>query len=305
MTFLPHHELGRTGFRATRLGIGDLADRAVPMDTCVAVLRRALDHGLNVVDTAPNYEDGYSERIVGQALRGRRDGVFVIDKIDHLDQPVAPQLDGSLQRLELPAIDLAVFHACSTRPALDALLQPGGGFDQLAAEQRRGRVRWRGLSSHHPEVLLQALAAGVCDVVMFPLGPFVDARYHEVLARARQLGTGTICFKTFGAGKLLGDTEGYQRPLSVRPRGKHSSGGADGDTSPSLPRLSVAQCLRYTLTLDPDVALLGLSFPNEQDAAFAAAQAFTPMTSDELAAVRDDAARAIIGKGGVWWNPPI
>jgi aryl-alcohol dehydrogenase-like predicted oxidoreductase len=305
MTFLPHHELGRTGFRATRLGIGDLADRAVPFETCVAVLRRALDHGLNVVDTAPNYEDGYSERIVGQALRGRRDGVFVIDKIDHLEQPVAPQLDGSLQRLELPSIDLAVFHACSTRPELDALLQPGGGFDQLAVEQRRGRVRFRGLSSHHPEVLLQALAAGVCDVVMFPLGPFVDARYHEVLARARQLGTGTICFKTFGAGKLLGDTEGYQRPLSVRPRGKHSSGGADGEVAPSLPRLSVAQCLRYTLTLDPDVALLGLSFPNEQDAAFAAARAFTPMTAAELAAVRDDAARAIEGKGGVWWNPPV
>ncbi|MCU0864345.1 MAG: aldo/keto reductase [Planctomycetes bacterium] len=303
MTFLPHHELGRTGFRATRLGIGDLADRAVPLPTCVATLQRALDHGLNVVDTAPNYEDGYSERIVGQALRGRRDGVFVIDKIDHLEQPVAPQLDGSLQRLELEAIDLAVFHACSTLPELEALLQPGGGFDQLAAERQRGRVRFCGLSSHHPDVLLRALAAGVCDVVMFPLGPYVDARYLEVLDRARQLRVGTVCFKTFGAGKLLGDTDGYQRPLSVRPRGKRSSGG-DDDDAPSLPRLSVAQCVRYTLTLDPDVALLGLSFPTEQDAAFAAARAFTPMSAAELAAVRDDAARAIAGKGGVWWNPP-
>ncbi|HEX5051384.1 MAG TPA: aldo/keto reductase, partial [Planctomycetota bacterium] len=91
MKFLPHRPLGRTGFRATQLGIGDLADRAVPIDTCVATLQRALDHGLNVVDTAPNYEDGYSEEIVGRALRGRRDGVFVIDKIDHLHEPVAAQ----------------------------------------------------------------------------------------------------------------------------------------------------------------------------------------------------------------------
>jgi len=48
---------------------------------------------------------------------------------------------------------------------------------------------------------------------------------------------------------------GYSRPLQSRPRGKVSSGGAD-DGQPRLPRLTVAECLRYTLTLDPDVALL-------------------------------------------------
>ncbi len=57
--FEPRRELGRTGFRATVLGIGDVADRALPMDTCVATLRRAIDAGLNVIDTAPGYEDGY------------------------------------------------------------------------------------------------------------------------------------------------------------------------------------------------------------------------------------------------------
>ena len=62
--------------------------------------------------------------------------------------------------------------------------------------------------------------------------------------------------------------------------------------------------MRYTLTLDPDVALLGLSFPNEQDAAFAAAAAFEPLTQDQLADVRRRAARAIEGKGPCWWNPP-
>jgi hypothetical protein len=70
-----------------------------------------------------------------------------------------------------------------------------------------------------------------------------------------------------------------------------------------LPHLGVEECVRYTLTIDPDVALLGLSFPNEQDAAFAAAQAFTPLTSDELRDVRARAAAAIEGKGRVWWDP--
>jgi 1-deoxyxylulose-5-phosphate synthase len=305
--FAPYRELGRTGFRATRLGIGDLADRAVPRDACVATLRRALDAGLNVVDTAPNYEQGYSEEIVGAALRGRRDGVFVIDKIDDLTAPVAPQLDASFTRLGFDQLDLMVFHSCSTLPALQSLLAPGGGFDQLADEVRRGRVRWRGVSSHHPDVLIAAIDAGVCDVVMFPLGPFADRRYETaVLPACRARGVGSICFKTFGAGKLLGDTEGYQRPLAARPRGKRSSGGTDVDTNggPVLPRLTVAECVRCTLTLDPDVALLGLSFPNEQDAAWAAARTFTPMTVAELADVRARAEIAIEGKGNVWWNPP-
>jgi hypothetical protein len=54
---------------------------------------------------------------------------------------------------------------------------------------------------------------------------------------------------------------------------------------------------------DPDVALLGLSFPNEQDAAFGAAEAFTPLSASELGALRERAALAMRDKGAAWWNP--
>ena len=304
MQFFPYRELGRTGFRASRLGIGDLADRQVPVETCVAIVRRALDAGLNLIDTAPNYEDGYSEQVVGRALQGRRNGVFLIDKIDHLHAPVEPQVSDSLARLQVEHLDLLVFHACSTMADLGQLQDPGGGFDQLAGEVRRGRTRFAGISSHNPEVLRAAITSGACDVVLFPLGPFVDRRYEtEILPLAKSLNVGTVCFKTFGAGKLLGETEGYQRPLSVRPRSKLSSGG-DAAAAVLLKRLSVTECVRYTLTLDPDVALLGLSFPNEQDAAFAAALQFSPLNEAQLAEVRRRAEIAIAGKGPVWWNPP-
>jgi hypothetical protein len=87
---------GSTGFKvATQLGIGDVADRQIPLETCVATVRRALDAGLNLIDTAPMYEDGYSEEIVGEAIRswsGQREELFVIDKIDDLEAPVAPQI---------------------------------------------------------------------------------------------------------------------------------------------------------------------------------------------------------------------
>lgn len=301
--FLPRRELGRTGFQATVLGIGDLADRQIPLDTCVATVRRALDAGLNVVDTAPGYEDGYSEQIVGSAVRDVRDRAFVIDKIDELDQPVTPQIDASLQRLGLEYTDAFVFHGLSDMAMFHHFAAPGGGFDQLKAAIAAGKTRFGGISSHNPDVLHAAISAGLCDIVMFPIGPFVDWRYvAEILPLARERGIGTVCFKTFGAGKLLGDTAGYNQPLQQRPRGKRSSGGVD-DSTAILPRLSVAECLHYTLTLDPDVALLGLSFPNEQDAAFAAAESFAPLPADAMETIRRRAVAARQEKGPCWWNP--
>jgi aryl-alcohol dehydrogenase-like predicted oxidoreductase len=269
----------------------------------VATLRRAIEAGLNVLDTAPNYEDGFSEEIVGEAVRGARESLFLISKVDDLRAEVAPQVASSLARLRLPRTDAFVFHNVSRREDWERLAAPGGGLDQLAEGIGRGGTRFRGISSHHPEVLDAALADGRCDVLMFPVGPFVDARYtDEILPRARAAGVGTVCFKTFGAGKLLGDTSGYNQPLRDRPRGKRSSGGEDGAAA-ALPRLAVEECLRYTLTLDPDVALLGLSFPNEQDAAFAAARSFRPLTPAEMADVRQRAAVAMRDKGPAWWNP--
>lgn len=319
--FTPRRELGRTGFVATAIGIGDLADRSVPIEECVATLHRSMDRGLNLIDTAPMYENGYSEQVVGEALKGRREGMFVIDKIDELDKSVGPQADASLQRLGLDRVDLFVLHALSTLDGWKQASAPGGSMEQIGELIQQGKCRFRGISSHDPHTLRAALESGLCDVVMFPIGPFVDERYvQEILPLAKRLGVGTVCFKTFGAGKLLGDTQGYGRPLQTRPRGKLSSGGqaepavghahsASGnepvgdDASPMLARLAEEECVHYTLTCDPDVALLGMSFPNEVDAALNAAASFQPLNHARMAEIRLHAARAIEGKGECWWNP--
>jgi aryl-alcohol dehydrogenase-like predicted oxidoreductase len=291
--FAPRRPLGRTGFVATRIGQGDLADRSQPAAALVATLRRALDAGVNVVDTAPSYEDGWSEEVVGAALAGRREGVLLVDKIDHLDRPVGPQLDGSLARLGLPAVDLLAFHSVSRLEDWERLAAPGGGLEEAGEEVARGRARFRGLSSHDPDVLAAALADGRCDVLLFPVGPFVHRRYvQEILPRARAAGVGTIGFKAFGAGKLLGDTEGYGRPLPPRPA-----------QARPRDRMTVAECLSFVLTCDPDVALLGLSTPAEQDEAFAAAERFRPLAPEEMKEVRRRALAAVRGKGPAWWNP--
>jgi aryl-alcohol dehydrogenase-like predicted oxidoreductase len=177
-------------------------------------------------------------------------------------------------------------------------------MEELCEVRRQGLTRFVGISSHSPDVLMAALRAGACDVVMFAAGAHSDPRYvEEVLPEAKRRGVGTVCFKAFGAGKLLTDTAGYGRPLAARPRGKLSSGGSPVPAESALPRLAVAECVRFVLTCDPDVALLGLSSPDEQDEAFAAARAFEPMSPEEMVSLRGRAAEAVRGKGGCWWNP--
>ena len=302
--FLPRRTLGRTKFIATRLGIGDVADRTLPLDSCVATVRRAIDAGLNVIDTAPGYEEGYSEEIVGCALKGCRDMMFLIDKIDFPNQPIGPQVDESLGRLQMDWVDLFVLHGVSDEAAWDAVSAPGGAMEQLGECRHAGKVRFRGISSHHPDVLEDAIASGLCDVVLFPVGAGCDYDYEtKVLSLARSHDVGTVCFKTFGAGKLLADTTGYNQPLRDRPRGKISSGGLETPEVPQLPHMSVADCIHYTLTTDPDVTLLGLSYPNEQDVAFEAALVFKPLSAACMAELRVQASDALEGKGTCWWNP--
>lgn len=93
------------------------------------------------------------------------------------------------------------------------------------------------------------------------------------------------------------------QPLQPRPRGKFSAGGQTPAEEPQLPRLSVADCLHYTLTLDPDVALLGMSFANEQDAVLQAFREFRPLSRGQMEDIRRRAGKAVAGKGACWWNP--
>jgi aryl-alcohol dehydrogenase-like predicted oxidoreductase len=228
----------------------------------------------------------------------------VIDKIDFLEDPVRPQIEASLQRLQLDHTDAFVFHGLSTLEGWQKIASPGGGMDQLAESVKAGLCRFRGISSHDPDTLRAAIESGLCDIVMFAVGAYVHPRYVvEILPLAKKHNVGTVCFKTFGAGKLVGDTTGYNQPLQDRPRGKVSSGGSENANEPTLPHLSIRECLHYTLTLDPDVALLGLSFPNEQDAAFEAARDFKPLSQQQMADIKRRALDAIANKGKCWWNP--
>jgi 1-deoxyxylulose-5-phosphate synthase len=106
---------------------------------------------------------GTARRWVGRAVCDVRERMFVIDKIDQLNEPVAPQVDASLHRLGLEWADLFVFHNLSTVDAWAKICSPGGGMDQLDSCRRAGKLRFLGISSHDPATLREAIPSGLCS----------------------------------------------------------------------------------------------------------------------------------------------
>ena len=109
-----------------RLGMGTwhMGERAAERAAEVAALRLGLDLGMGLVDTAEMYAEGGAERVVGEAIRGRRDGVYVVTKFypHHASRrALEAACDGSLGRLAIDAIDLYLLHWRRAVPPLGIL----------------------------------------------------------------------------------------------------------------------------------------------------------------------------------------
>ncbi len=156
--------LGRTGVQVSRLGLGTMVLGAwgnTDLDACQRIIHRALDAGINLVDTADVYGGGENEEIVGQALRGRRDDVVLATKFHH---PLAPgsnrsgssrrhivnALDASLRRLGVDHVDVYQAHRPDPATDLDETV------DTLSDLVRAGKIRYWGTSTFPPSRLVAA-----------------------------------------------------------------------------------------------------------------------------------------------------
>ena len=137
----------------------------------IATLRRGIDLGLTLIDTAEMYGDGRSESLVGEAIAGRRDEVFVVTKVypHNASRRAMPRsCEASLRRLGIATIDLYLLHWQGEVPLAETVQ----AFEAL---QRDGKIRHWGVSNLDPE-LMQSLwqttggTAAQTDQVLYNLG---------------------------------------------------------------------------------------------------------------------------------------
>lgn len=197
-TDLHRRQLGRTGFDVSVLALGGVMYNYLPDDQAAAVVRRALDLGVNYIDTAAGYED--SERKIGLAIAGRRDGVYIATKATARGRDEAmADIERSFERLGLDVIDCLQIHDLGTEEELAAVLGPNGAVKAIEEFRSAGQIRFVGVTGHrNPEILTRAMREYDFDTLLTSLGAThaaVRPFYDTVMPVAIERGVGVLGMK--------------------------------------------------------------------------------------------------------------
>jgi diketogulonate reductase-like aldo/keto reductase len=179
----------------------------------VAALRRGLDLGLTHVDTAEMYGDGRVEVLVGRAIAGRRDEVFLVSKVlpAHASRAgVQRACEASLRRLGTDRLDLYLLHWPGRHPLEETL----AGFADLV---RAGKIRFFGVSNFDVDDLARAVAiagpgAIACNQVLHHLGE--RAIEHALVPWCAARGIAVVGYSPFGSGDFPAPTSHGGRVLA-------------------------------------------------------------------------------------------
>lgn len=181
---VPRRKFGSTDVVVSAMGLGGSAFASAPTKTeSIRIVHEAVDGGITFMDNAWDYHDGRSEELMGEALKGRRDRVFLMTKVcSHgRDKKVAlKQLEDSLRRLRTDYLDLWQIHEVVYENDPDLHFAPNGAVEALAQAKEQGKVRFVGFTGHKSPTLHQRmLAYGFpFDAVQLPLSGF-DAGFRS------------------------------------------------------------------------------------------------------------------------------
>ena len=219
--------LGKTGLEVSEIGFGawqlcnDDSWGGMDEDVAHRLVHEALEGGINLFDTAPNYARTKSEKVLGRALQGRREQVVLISKFGHT--PAGPKLftvdwfweslEGSLKRLRTEYLDVFLLH----NPPPD--LYQGTDPLWLALEQAReqGKIRHYGASLDFAAEAEQCLANTKSEVFEILFNVFHQDIRHS-FASIREQGVGTIAKVPLDSGWLTGRFDASSRFEGIRAR---------------------------------------------------------------------------------------
>jgi aryl-alcohol dehydrogenase-like predicted oxidoreductase len=207
--------LGRTGLRVSAVGLGTMvhAGHFGPMDDSesLSAIETAIDVGVNFIDTSDAYGAGYSETLLGQALRGKRDKVILATKggnvmvgpergkRDFSADYIARVMDESLRRLQTDYVDLYQLH----NPTVD-VIERGDVWQVLERAKQAGKIRHYGVSINTIEEGIAAVNGGRSDTVQLEYNLLAQEPAEKIFPLAQKASVGIIARVPLRRGILTG-----------------------------------------------------------------------------------------------------
>jgi aryl-alcohol dehydrogenase-like predicted oxidoreductase len=207
--------LGRTGLEVSRIALGGFPfggiNRARGWDpwspegrrTAIAMVHRALDLGINYIDTAPSYGDGNSEQIIGDVMHKRREECVLATKVgwQGLDKKaVKRSVRASLKQLRTEYVDVIQLHGGMYNAEDYEHIMNGGPLEALRELKQSGEARFIGLTAEEPWTARPFLASGEFDVAQLAYNLIYQSAARHVLDEARELNVGVLTMRTMTSG---------------------------------------------------------------------------------------------------------
>jgi predicted aldo/keto reductase-like oxidoreductase len=268
--------LGRTGEMLSMIGFGGILVRDATPGEASAVVKLAIDSGINYFDVAPTYGD--AEIKLGPALEPYRKGVFLACKTTKRSRNESrAELEQSLKNLRTDHFDLYQFHAVTTLQDVDTIHAPGGAMETFLEARKEGKIRFIGFSAHSVEAAMAMMDRFDFDTILFPIN---FATWHagnfgpQVLDRAQQKKMGILALKAMAKCPWPKGAENKKYPKCwYEPL-----------TSPEDIRMG----LRFTLSHPVTAALT----PGEQELfkiALNVSDSLKPLKKNEMQAIKEKA----------------
>ncbi len=209
-TFVPEYSpLGRTGLELSTVGYGAMRTRDP------AIIHRAIDLGVNYIDTAHSYMDGYNEVVVGKVLKTRRKETYVATKvhIDRADSMMA-SVEASLKSLKTDYVDIIQLHDLKRV----SQLRDEGALRVLQKVKEEGKARFVGFTTHRNQIELLRAAAqmDVYDMILVAYNFKSPDELGSVIHQTADSGIGIVAMKTQAGGyksHRMGNVSPHQAAL--------------------------------------------------------------------------------------------
>lgn len=192
--------LGRTNLRVTRLGWGSIPLQRVGEEEAIAVVREAVEMGVDLLDTARGYTT--SEARIGLALKKVQRPVVLSSKSPVRTDKIYDEVHISLKNLQVEKIDIYHLHNVSKKEDYEKVMGPGGAFEGLQKAKKEGLIDHIGLTSHNLDVLEKVLQDDHFAVVMTCYSFLEPDAVKRIFPLARAKNVGVLVMKPFSGGVI-------------------------------------------------------------------------------------------------------